>query len=100
MPFLDENSLELDVQYTVTAIQHLYASSIYFYVIRFREDTSNTDYYMNVNSGNLYDKLEQVRNSTQKNQFTFTKQLVNIYQDVSAPFVIIDGDNDVVELSS
>jgi hypothetical protein len=54
---------------------------------------------MNIREGSVYEKLDSVRTGTQKNRFSFAKILVDVSQDVSAPFIIISGENEVVDLN-
>lgn len=48
---------------------------------------------------NIYEKFEIIRTGTQKKQFSFTKTLVEISSDVSVPFIIVGGENEVVDLN-
>ena len=99
--FLDFNTLEQDVVYTVRSFQYLYGTTGYFYVIRFTKP-DNTVYYMNVREGttegNLYDKLQTIRTGSEKKRFTFTKTNVRISSTLNTPFIIISGENDIVNL--
>jgi hypothetical protein len=96
--FVDFNTIEQDVVYTAQSMQYIYGSTGYFYIIKIRKP-DETVYYMNIREGSVYEKLDSVRTSTQKTRFTLTKKLVDISQDVSAPFIIISFDNDEVNLN-
>jgi hypothetical protein len=100
--FLDFNTLEQDVIYTVQSMQYIHGSAGCFYIIKITKP-DNTVYYMNIQEKSLecntYEKLETIKTGTQKNCFSFTKILLDISQDVSAPFIIISGENEVVNLN-
>jgi hypothetical protein len=97
--FVDFNTLEQDIIYTVQSMQYIYGSAGYFYIIKITKP-DNTVYYMNIREvNNMYEKLETIRTGTQKNRFSFAKALVEISQDVSAPHILISGENDVVNLN-
>lgn len=99
--FVDFNNLDQNVVYTVQSMQYLYGSTGYLYIIKLVKP-DNTSYYMSIREntieGNIYAKLETIRTGPLKKRFTFTKSLINISSDVSAPFIIISGENDVVNL--
>jgi hypothetical protein len=96
--FVDFNTIEQDVVYTVQSMQYIYGSAGYFYIIEITKP-DNTVYYMSIREGSVYEKLDSVRTGTQKNRFSFAKILVDVSQDVSAPFIIISGENEVVDLN-
>jgi hypothetical protein len=102
MQFVDFTSLSQNVVYTVQSTQYLYGSTGYMYIIKIVKP-DNTIYYMIIREGsiegNIYEKLETIRTGTLKKRFSFTKVLVSISPDVSAPFIIISGENDVVNLN-
>ena len=100
--FINFNALEQDITYTARSMQYLYGSTGYLYKIRITKP-DNTDYYMIIREGsienNIYTKLETIRTGTQKKRFSFTKTNVEISSDLSVPFIIISGENDVINLN-
>ena len=101
--FVEFNTLEEDVVYTVLNIQWLYGSTGYFYVIRMVKPDRSV-YYMNIREGsmegNIYDRLEKIGTGViQKKRFTITKQTININSGVNSPCIIVSGNNDIVDLS-
>lgn len=83
-------------------MQYLYGSTGYIYIIKITKP-DNIDYYMIIREGsaegNIYEKLEAIRTSSQRHSFSFTKTNVEISLDLSVPFIIISDDNDVVDLN-
>jgi len=102
MSFVDFNTLEQDTVYTVEQMQYLNGSAGAFYIIHITKP-DNSVYYMNIRDGvigsNIYEKLETIRTGIQKKRFSFTKTNVAISSDVSAPFIIVSGENGVVNLN-
>ena len=100
--FINFNALEQDITYTARSMQYLYGSAGYIYKIRITKP-DNTDYYMIIREGsaegNIYEKLETIRKGPQRQRFSFTKTNVEISSDLSVPFIIISGENDVINLN-
>lgn len=48
--------------------------------------------------GNIYVKLETIRPSNIKRRFTITKTNVEISPELSVPFIIVGGENEVDDL--
>jgi hypothetical protein len=63
----------------------------------------NSIFYLTIREGttlnNIYEKLEDIRQSTPKKRFTFTKTSVPISTSVNAPHIIIPTLNDVITLN-
>ena len=100
--FVDFNTLEEDVVYTVLHIQWLYGSAGYFHVIRMVKPDRSV-FYMNIRErsieGNIYDRLEKIRTGeTQNKRFTIKKQIININSGLNTPCIIVSGANDIMDL--
>lgn len=76
--FVDFNSLEENVVFTVQTMQRFYGSTGYFYIIRITKPDNSINFIMNIREGimenSIYEKLEEIRQGTQKKRFTFTKK--------------------------
>ena len=102
LQFLNYSSLEAGVVYTVQSFQYLLSSTGYFYVIKITKP-GGAEYRMNIQKGmlgnNIYEYLEELRITSQKEKFSFTKSSVQVSSNTSAPFIIIARVNDVVSLN-
>lgn len=100
--YVSFNTLEQDIIYTIKSMQYLYGSAGYMYKIKITKP-GNTDYYMIIREGsaegNIYAKLETIRTNIQKRRFTITKTNVDISSELSIPFIIVGGENEVVDLN-
>lgn len=102
MGFLDYASLDENVLYTTNSMQYLCGTTGYFYIIKIMDPNAH-EYYMNIREGtmenNIYEYLESLRTIFLHKRFTFRKMPIRISDNVTAPFIIITGVNEVVNLN-
>ena len=89
--FLQLETLEEDVVYTVKTKQYLYGTEGYFYLTTVVAP-DETEYYLSVFEEPLLSKLRA--NKT----FTFTKTKIELEPGWKPSLIVVPGDNDVVEL--
>jgi len=99
--FVDFQTLEENVVYTVKTMQYLFGSAGYFYLITVDTPGKST-HYMTIHEGPwekpIHDKLESLRKLGSNKKFTFIKTTLEAEKDFIWPYLNVAGESDVIDL--
>jgi len=99
--FVDFQTLEEDVVYTVKTMQYLFGSAGYFYLITV-DTIGKSTHYMTIHEGPwakpIHDKLESLRKLGSNKKFTFIKTTLEAEKDFIWPYLNVAGESDVIDL--
>src|SRR6218665_951425 len=103
--FLNFSTLKEDVVHTVKTVQRLYDDSAeyYMYLITVVAPDDPLQYYMTIYDVKttftaIHDKLEADRSKGLAKEFTFTKTMIESEPNTRYPYIVVTGENEVVEL--
>jgi len=103
--FLNFSTLKEDVVYTVKTVQRLYDDSAeyYIYLITIATPDDPSQYYMTIYDVKtaltaIHDKLEADRGKGLTEEFTFTKTRIESEPNMRYWYIVVTGENKVVDL--
>src|SRR6218665_2586344 len=101
--FVDFQTLEEDVVYTVKTVQYIFDSAEYLYLITVDTPGKST-HYMTIHEGpgekpiGLHDKLESLRKPGSNKKFIFLKTTLEAEKDFIWPYLNVAAESDVIDL--
>src|SRR6218665_3760200 len=103
--FLNFSTLKEDVVYTVKTVQRLYDEGLEYYkcLITVAAQDEPETYYMTIygirtSLTTIHDKLEADRIKRLTKEFTFTKTKIEAEPNEQYLYILVMGENDLVEL--
>ena len=103
--FLNFSTLKEDVVYTVKTTQRLYDEGLeyYIYLITVSAPDNPEMHYLAIYGVKttltaIYDKLEAYRMKGLTKEFTFTKTQIELEPNTQYLYILVAGENDLVEL--
>src|SRR6218665_3274747 len=103
--FLNFSTLKEYIVYTVKTVQRLYDDSAeyYIYLIIVAAPDDPSQYYMTIYDVKtaltaIHDKLEEDRSNCLTKEFTFTKTTIELEPNTRYWYIVVMGENEVVDL--